>query len=160
LEADLLIYSQLITAGEYEKAIDYMPSDFWKVYEKNEFLADLKRAGKQIDSITVDNLEIINISKSLKSNSKNFRLITYSVNIEFGSSNVPKSIIEKYKSRFGIDNVKLDTINNFIRIKNNSQIVSVYDKELKRWKYLEYDGPIISKVYDIKTWAKLITHIH
>ncbi|MFI0431229.1 hypothetical protein [Mariniflexile sp. HMF6888] len=159
LESDFLEYSNLITNGKYEKAVDYIPTDFWTVYEKNEFLTKMERVGKQIDSISIDNIEIVNISESIKSNNKDFRVITYSSDLELNSSNIPERVIEKYKSQFGNDKVKIDTINKLIKIKNNNQIISVYDNELEKWKYLEYNGQIISKIYGIETWAELEKYV-
>ena len=159
LESDFLEYSNLISKGKYEKAVDFMPTDFWSVYEKNEFLTKMTQVGKQMDSISIDNLEIIKISESIKSNNKEFRVITYSSDLEFDSSNIPERVIDKYKSQFGIENVKIDTINKLIKIKNNSQMISVYDNGLKKWKYLEYNGQIISKIYGIETWAELNKYV-
>jgi len=159
LESDFLKYSNLITNGEYEKAVDYMPNEFWTVYEKNEFLNKMKRVAKQIDSISIENIEIANISESIKSNKKDFRIITYSSDLEFNSSNTPERVIEEFKSRYGNDKVKVDTIKKLIKIKNNSQMVSVYDNGLEKWKYLEYNGQIISRIYGIETWAELEKYV-
>ncbi|MAS69139.1 MAG: hypothetical protein CMP13_00640 [Zunongwangia sp.] len=60
---------------------------------------------------------------------------------------------------FGAENVKLDSINKLIKIKNNSHMISVYDNGLEKWKYLEYNGPIISKIYGIETWAELNQYV-
>ena len=159
LESDFIDYSNLITNGEYRKAVDYMPTDFWNQYEKNEFLTKMKRVGKQMDSISIDNLEIVNISKIIKSKNKKFRVITYSTDLEFDISKIPERVIEKYKSRFGIANVKIDTNNKLIKIKNSSQMVSVYDKKLKKWKYLEFNPQIITKVYGNETQAELEKYV-
>ena len=159
LESDFLEYSNLIAKREYEKAVDYMPTDFWNVYEKNEFLTKMERVGKQMDSISINNFEIVDISETINSNDKKFRVITYSSDLEFDSSKIPERVIEKYKSQFGAENVKLDSINKLIKIKNNSQMISVYDNGLEKWKYLEYNGPIISKIYGIETWAELNNYV-
>ena len=136
-----------------------MPTDFWSVYEKNKFLTKMEQVGKQMDSISIDNLEIVNISETIKSENKKFRVITYSSDLEFNSSKIPERVIEKYKSQFGIENVKIDTINKLIKIKNNSQMISVYDNGLEKWKYLEYNVQIISKIYGIETWAELNKYV-
>ena len=159
LESDFLKYSNLISKREYKKAVDYMPTDFWSIYEKNEFLTKIERVGKQMDSISINNLEIVDISDTIKSNDKKFRVITYSSDLEFDSSKISERVIEKYKSHFGAENVKLDSINKLIKIKNNSHMISVYDNGLEKWKYLEYNGPIISKIYGIETWAELNQYV-
>jgi len=159
LESDFLEYSDLIYKGEYEKAVDFMPTDFWSLYEKNEFLTKMTQVGKQIDSISINNLKIVNISETIKSENKKFKVITYSSDLEFNSSKIPERVIEKYKSQFGFENVKIDTINKLIKIKNNSQMISVYDNGLEKWKYLEYNGQIISKIYGIQTWAELNKYV-
>ncbi|WP_418501320.1 hypothetical protein [Flagellimonas sp.] len=159
LESDFLDYSNLISKREYEKAVDYMPTDFWSVYEKNEFLTKMERIGKQMDSISINNIEIVNISETIKSNNKKFRVITYSSDLVFDSSKISERVIEKYKSQFGIENVKIDTINNLIKIKNNSHMISVYDNGLEKWKYLEFNGQSISKIYGIETWAELNKYV-
>ena len=159
LESDFIDYSNLIKNGEYKKAVDYMPTDFWNQYEKNEFLTNIERVGKQMDSISINNLEIVNISKTIKVKKKKFRVITYSSDLEFDFSKISERVIEKYKSRFGIENVKLDTIGKLIKIKNRSQMVSVYDKKLKKWKYLEFNPQIITKIYGIETQAELEKYV-
>ncbi|MCG2432182.1 hypothetical protein [Aequorivita xiaoshiensis] len=159
LESDFLEYSNLISKREYKKAVDYMPTDFWNVYEKNEFLTGMERIGKQMDSISIDNLKIVKISETIESKNKKFRIITYSSDLEFDSSNIPERVIEKYKSQFGLENVKVDTINKLIEIKNNSQMASVYDENLNKWKYLEFNSQIITKVYGIETQAELKKYV-
>ena len=159
LESDFLDYSNLISKREYEKAVDYMPTDFWSVYKKNEFLTKMERIGKQMDSISINNIEIVNISETIKSNNKKFRVITYSSDLVFDSSKISERVIEKYKSQFGIENVKIDTVNNLIKIKNNSHMISVYNNGLEKWKYLELNGKIISKIYGIETWAELNKYV-
>lgn len=160
LESDFLEYSNLISKKEYEKAVDFMPTDFWSVYEKNEFLIKMARVGKQMDSISINNLEIINISETIESKNKKFRVITYSSDLELESTKIPERLIEKFKSQFGIENVKIDTINKRITIKNNSHMISVYDNGLEKWKYLEYNEQIISIIYGIETWAELNKYVH
>ncbi len=159
LESDFLKYTNLIANGEYEKAVDYMPTDFWTVYDKKEFLTKMERVGKQIDSISIDNLEIVNVSESIKSNNKHFRVITYSSDIVFDSSNISDKVFETYKTNFGGENVRLDSINKLIKINNRSQMVSVYEDRLAEWKYLEFNPQVINKVYGIETWAELIKYV-
>ena len=79
--------------------------------------------------------------------------------MEFDFSKISERVIEKYKSRFGIENVKLDTIGKLIKIKNRSQMVSVYDKKLKKWKYLEFNPKIITKIYGIETQVELEKYV-
>lgn len=159
LESDFLEYSNLISKREYEKAVDFIPTDFWSVYEKNEFLTKMERVGKQMDSISINNIEIVDISEVINSNDKKFSVITYSSDLEFDSSKIPERVIEKYKSQFGAENVKIDTINKLIKIKNNSHMISVFDNELEKWKYLEFNGQIISKIYGVETWAELNKYV-
>jgi hypothetical protein len=159
LESDFLKYTNLIASGKYEKAVDYMPTDFWTVYDKKEFLTKMERVGKQIDSISIDNLEIVNISESIKSNNKHFRVITYSTDIIFDSSNISDKVFETYKTNLGAENVKLDTINKLIKINSKNQMVSVYEDRLAKWKYLELNPQVINNVYGIETWAELIKYV-
>ena len=70
-----------------------------------------------------------------------------------------QKVIEKYKSQFGIENVKIDIINKLIKIKNSSHMISVYDNGLEKWKYLEFNGQSISKIYGIETWAELNKYV-
>ncbi|MGY3795177.1 hypothetical protein [uncultured Aquimarina sp.] len=159
LESDFLEYSNLISKGEFEKAVDFMPTYFWSVYKKNEFLTKMERVAKQMDSISINNFKIVNISEIIKSKNKKFKIIVYSSDVEFDFSKTPERVIEQYKSQFGIKNVKIDTINKLIKIKNNSQMVSVFDEKLKKWKYLEYNPHIIKRVYGIETQAELKKHV-
>ena len=138
-----------------------MPSEFWNVYEKKEFLTKMKkRIEKQIGSISINNIEIEKVSKSIKSNKKYFRVIIYSSDLEFDSSNTSDKMFENYKSTFGSENVQLDTINKLIKIKNNkSQMISVYEDELGEWKYLEFNPQSNTKIYGIETWEKLTKYV-
>jgi hypothetical protein len=160
LKSDFTEYSTLVSNGEYEKVIEFMPTEFWNVYDKNEFLAKIKkRIKKQIGSISINNIDIKNVSKTIKSNNKYFRVITYSSDLEFDSSNTSDKMLENYKSKFGAENVKLDTINKLIKIKNNSQMISVYEDKLEKWKYLEIYPQSNAKIYGIETWTKLIKYV-
>src|SRR5690554_7933142 len=159
LESDFLEYSNLISKREYEKAVDFMPTDFWSVYEKNEFLTKMERVGKQMDSISINNIEIVDISETINSNDKKFRIIKYSSDLVFDSSKISERVIEKYKSQFGIENVEIDTINKLIKIKNSSHMISVYDNGLEKWKYLEVNGQSFSKIYGIETCAELNRYV-
>ena len=71
LKSDFLKYSNLISKREYEKAVDYMPTDFWSVYEKNQFLSIMKRVGKQMDSISINSIKIVDISETIAKNVSN-----------------------------------------------------------------------------------------
>ncbi len=157
--SDLKELNALLSNGEYEKYIEFMPTDFWNAYEKNKFLAGIKRIGNQTGNISSNNLKIKNVSNTIKSNDKYFKVIAYSNDLEFDVSNISDKVIKSFNSKFGIENVKLDTINKLIQIKNNSQIISVYDDKLKEWKYIENNSIIITKVYGIETWKNLIKHI-
>ena len=80
--------------------------------------------------------------------------------MELDSSKMSQKVIEKYKSQFGTNNTKFHSINKLIKIKNNGHIISVYNNGLKKWKYLEYNRPIVSKIYGIETWDELNYYIH
>jgi len=159
LKSDFKEYDVLVSNGEYEKVIEFMPTDFWNIYEKNEFLANTKRVGKKFDSLSIGNMKIENVSKTIKSNNKYFKVITYSTELEFDSSNISDIMHENFKSDFGAENVKLDTINKQFKINNNSQMISVYDDKLEVWKYLEYNPQTIIKIYGIETGTKLIKYV-
>ena len=68
-------------------------------------------------------------------------------------------MIKSFKSKYGDDKIKLDTINKRIKINNNSQMISVYDKKLEMWKYLEFNPQIITKVYGTETSIELEKYV-
>lgn len=157
LKYDFTEYSTLVSNGEYEKAIEFMPIKFWEFYDKKEFIDKMEqRIKRQVGSVSINNIKIEKISKLIKSNKKYFRVIIYSSDLEFDSSNTSEKMLKKYKSTFGSENVKLDTINNLFKIKNNkSQMISVYEETLGKWKYLEFNPNSSAKIYGIETWAEL-----
>ena len=159
LQSDFTAYTKHVSNYEFDKVIEFMPEDFWNVYDKKEILASMNSKLNQFDSIYINNLEIDHISKSIKSNNKFFRVITYSSVLGFDTSNVSDEIIEKFKLKYGAEKVELDTTSNRIKIKYNSQMISVYQDKMKTWKYLEFDPIMSSKVYGIETSNKLMKYM-
>ncbi len=159
ITSDLNSYSNYITNRNYEKSIEYMPSEFWKAYDKSEFLINLKNISNRIGNFEMKNMKVENVSEVIKSNRKFFKVISYSANLELDISDLNKKEIETFETKFGKENINLDEINNRIIIFNTAHMITVFDKELNQWKYLEYNINSVKQVYGVETLFDLEKYV-
>lgn len=159
LDSDMKNYSNHISKKEYEKAISYMPTNFLDTYGKKDLVDGLIKSDEQTGGFELENLQIKNVSKTIKSKKNYFKVLTYSGDIIFDSSRLTPRLIERQMKNFGRENVSLDSINKRITINSDRQMIAVYDKRLEKWKYLEANPKIITSVYGLNTLADIIKYI-
>ncbi len=159
LESSLKEYSRYISKKEFVKAISFMPNECWDVYKKEDILNGIIRADRRAGGFELRDLKIQNVSKTLESDKKHFKVITYSGNIVFNYSNLSQRFVEKQKESFGEENVHLDSINNRMTIKSDRQMITIFDKDTRQWKFIEADPEVIVKVYGFETYTNLLKYI-
>ncbi len=145
--------------GDYRILGETMPTDFWVVYNKEDYIKRFEEIGQITGPITITNLNISNVTDPVKSNRKYFQIVYYSVDMEMNTSNISAHIIDQYKSTFGAENLKLDSINNRLYVHNENQMLAVYDKESNQWKYMEINLPIVTRVFGLETTLDLEKYV-
>ncbi|APG59830.1 hypothetical protein [Christiangramia salexigens] len=155
IESDLMNYLNFVQKGNYDEAVNYMPTKFWEFYDKENYLKRLNQLSKKTGNLLFENMAITKISDRKKIDDNYFKIIDYKTNILFDSSQISENVIEKYKSNFGEKNVEIDTINKKLKILNESSIIAVYDKNVDQWRFLEQTQNGIVKLYGLNTWLEL-----
>ena len=145
--------------GNYGILGETMPTDFWLVYNKENYIKKFEEIGQKTGPVTITNLKISNVSDPIKSNGKYFQIVNYSTEMEMNTSNLSAQIIDQYKSTFGAENLKLDPINNRLYIQNESHMLAVYEEESNQWKYMEINLPIVTKVFGLETTLELEEYV-
>ena len=155
LESRLSDYIRLMENEEYEKAISYLPTEFWKHYKKKDFIEGFSNNPNNVENLSIDNLQIIKLSPRKKINDNYFKIIQYSTDLEYDTDKIEKRLIEKYKKYYGEYSVTIDSERNRIKIKNENSLIAVFDKEENDWKFMEFNPHITTKVYGYQTWLEL-----
>ena len=123
-----LNHKELFIAIIMGNEISYMPTDFWKFYNMEEYLNGLNEITNETGYISADNPEIQEVSELKKIENNYFKVINYKINLSFDSSKVPNKIIEEYRSHYGENSVEIDTYKNLIKIKNENAMIAVLIK--------------------------------
>ena len=136
-----------------------MPTDFWLVFDRQEYIRGLEEIGERIGTIITKDLQISNISSPIRSSGKYFQVINYRADLELGSLNVSDNVIEKLKLTYGENNVRIDSLDNRLYIKSENQMLAVYEKEQDQWKYMEANLPAVKKVFGLETAVDLTEYV-
>jgi len=145
--------------GKYRALGETMPSEFWLIFDKNEYLERLEEIGEKTGPVIIKDLQIIDVSSPIKSNGKHFQVVKYSTNLQMDTSKIPGHIIERYKETFGEENIRLDSENNQLFVKNESKMLAVYEEDLRKWEYMELNLPIVTKVFGLETAMDLEKYV-
>lgn len=161
IEVDFNDYLNYIVNKDFEKSLNYISEDFYKIIPKQQLLLIMEQTFNNPDVvIEIKNPKILEIKEYEKIENKYYSFLTYSnqMNIkmksdENESEEEKKESIELMKSMyeitFGKGNVYFDEKTNFFEIKVVKNVYAISLDGLSNWKFVVIEKkqkPLLEKV--------------
>lgn len=163
-------YLNFNSKQDYEKSVEYIVDDFFKIIPKKTMIEILHRNSEKSGVfIKMKNPKIINIGNEKNIDNKNYSLISYSVTIEMKSNELKgknttekKRYIDVITQNFGAKNVKFIDETSTFEIYSKRYSFAISKNGKTDWKFLAIDKnenyileKIIPKDFLKKTFLKI-----
>jgi len=163
IDKDFIDYNELILNKDFERAVEYVPQDFFKLIPKDQMIIFMGQALNNPDlEIIADAPQDIKYGEAVLIQSKYYSIITYFYNLKMkfndleltGNQEEDEQSISLTKialeQSFGEGNVIFNSETNFFEIHAIKKAVGICDDGNLDWKFLvieQNQKPFLDKIF-------------
>lgn len=163
IDKDFIDYNEFILNKDFEKAVEYVPQDFFKLIPKEQMVNFMGQALNNPDlEIIADAPQDIKYGETVLMKDKYYSIITYFYNLKMkfndleltGNQEEDEENIRITKSAleqsFGQGNVKFNSDTSFFEIHAIKKAVGISDDGNSDWKFLvieQNQKPFLEKIF-------------
>lgn len=163
IDKDFIDYNELILNKDFERAVEYVPQDFFKLIPKEQMVIFMGQALNNPDlEIIADAPQDIKYDDAVLIQDKYYSIITYFYNLkmkfndleltgdkEEDKQNISLTMIGLEQS-FGEGNVIFNSETNFFEIHAIKKAVGISENGNSEWRFLvveENQKPVLNKIF-------------
>jgi len=136
--------------GDIEGILDFEPMETWKILNKDTLANQLRNLYKYDKTLRkYEGITELAVYDRIECEKRYLYYCTYYIN-EINSSNyIDEATLQNNYLSYGKENVKLDSINKKIIVREKESVILIYENQTKSWKIIKGNFGNLDKLFGV-----------